>query len=231
MSELVANCPRCSADRITFDLLSENLTHLEYSWQRWYEVFCICRNCERSTIFVLSQRDYRDSSFFEKNKLSLIKTSLNTYFEVESFISIKDLLKVRPSDFLPDDIKRIFDEGSACLSIQCFNAAATMFRLCVDLATVDLLPDTDVHGLNSKIRRDLGLRLPWLFENKLLDTGLAELSSCIKDDGNDGAHRGDLKSEDAEDLIDFTLVLLERRFTEPERLRLAKERREVRRKK
>ena len=56
------------------------------------------------------------------------------------------------------------------------------------------------------------------------------MSSCVKDDGNDGAHAGTLKKADAEDILDFTVALLERMYTEPERLRLAKARRDSRRK-
>ena len=78
-------------------------------------------------------------------------------------------------------------------------------------------------------RATLELRLPWLFANGLLPQALKELSSCIKEDGNDGAHAGTLKQPDAVDLLDFTLELLERIYTEPERLRLAQERRDSRR--
>ncbi len=92
-----------------------------------------------------------------------------------------------------------------------------------------MLPEGEVKGLNSKVRRDLGLRLPWLFDNGILPEALRELSSCVKDDGNDGAHEGTLKKEDAEDLLDFTYALLERIYTEPKRLQLAKERRLSRR--
>ncbi len=116
-----------------------------------------------------------------------------------------------------------------CLAVSCYNAAGTMFRLCVDLATRSLLPEGEIAGLNPKVRRDLGLRLPWLFANNTLPTALHDLSTCIKDDGSDGAHAGTLGKDDAEDLLDFTMALLERLYTEPEVLKLAKERREARR--
>ncbi len=104
-----------------------------------------------------------------------------------------------------------------------------MFRLCVDLATRAMLPKENTDGLNAKVRRDLGLRLPWLFAHGLLPETLKDLSFCIKEDGNDGAHAGTLIQPDAEDLMDFTTALLERMYTEPERLRLAQERRDSRR--
>jgi len=71
--------------------------------------------------------------------------------------------------------------------------------------------------------------LEWLFRNKLIAAELESLSACIREDGNDGAHAGTLSQTDAEDLQDFTFELLERMYTEPERLRLAKERRDQRR--
>ena len=78
------------------------------------------------------------------------------------------------------------------------------------LATRSILPNDDAEDLNAKVRRDLGLRLPWLFDKGLLPVSLKALSSCIKEDGNDGAHAGTLKQPDAEDLLDFTTALLER---------------------
>ena len=118
------------------------------------------------------------------------------------------------------------------VSVGCFNAAATMFRLCLDVATLPLLPVPDDAAKpqpNPKQRRDLGLRLPWLLDNGLLPESLRDLSSCIKDDGNDAAHRGGLSREDAEDLLDFTIALLDRLISEPARLKDAEVRRANRR--
>jgi hypothetical protein len=75
----------------------------------------------------------------------------------------------------------------------------------------------------------LGLRLPWLFDNKLLPAELRDLAGCIKEDGNDGAHVGNLTKTDAGDLLDFTVAILERLITEPEKLKRAQQRRDARR--
>jgi len=53
-----------------------------------------------------------------------------------------------------------------------------------------MLPEKEVEGLNAKTRRDLGLRLPWLFNNNKLPVDLGELSAAIWEDRNDGAHQG-----------------------------------------
>ena len=105
-----------------------------------------------------------------------------------------------------------------------------MFRLCVDRATKDLLPTTAEPGLNANVRGKLAFRLTWLFDNGKLPEGLRELSTSIREDGNDGAHDGahdgTLTAHDAADLLDFTTALLERLYTEPEKLKLAKARRD-----
>ena len=67
-----------------------------------------------------------------------------------------------------------------------------------------------------------------MFKNGLLPDSLKELAECVKDDGNDGAHQGALDKTAALDLQDFSETLFERLYTEKEKLRLAKERREQR---
>jgi hypothetical protein len=228
MSELVANCPRCGAQEMTFDLVTQLPLYVKYDWQDWFEAFCICRSCRRSTTFVLSQKQISDKEEIKKG-LANLNRAVNRLMNIEGYISLKDAAAKKPPDDLPERIGAVFREGAACLSIGCFNAAGTMFRLCIDLSTRAMLPEGEVKGLNSRVRRDLGLRLPWLFDNGILPEALQELSSCVKDDGNDGAHEGTLKKEDAEDLLDFTYALLERIYTEPKRLQLAKERRLARR--
>lgn len=231
MSELVANCPRCGSRHITFDVTAVKIIGQEYGWQYWYEAFCICRHCGRTTIFVLSESSSADYNHIHKVGLLKVERALNNYVNVERYVSLKDQGAVSPPDHIPKEIEAIFKEGATCLSVGCYNAAGTMFRLCVDLATRSMLPSEETEGLNAKVRRDLGLRLPWLFTSGRLSDALKDLSSCIKEDGNDGAHAGTLKQPDAEDLLDFTTALLKRIYTEPEQLRLAQERRMSRRSK
>jgi len=223
MAELVANCPRCGARSITFDVKALNFLNKDaYSGVEWYEAFGVCRRCSTGTTFVI----YGEL----EDKIERLKgQALNQYVQVDSFISIKDQATVAPPEHVPLDIANVFREAATCLRVECWNAAGTMFRLCVDLATRPMLPEKDVEGLNAKTKRDLGLRLPWLFANNKLAASLRELSTAIREDGNDGAHQGTLTKEDAEDLLDFTVALLKRVFTEPKQLELAEERRKQRR--
>lgn len=229
MTELVADCPRCGSKKITFDLTQEHFIGQRYSWQHWFEAFCICRNCKRSTTFVLSQNTDSNHDVVHKQGLMNLTGAVNRYMDIENFISLKDSAAIEPPKHLPEEISATFTEGAKCLAIGCYNAAATMFRLCIDIATRRMLPEVDEPGLNAQVRRNLGLRLPWLLNTKRLPEALRDLSSCVKEDGNDGAHEGTLSKEDADDLLDFTTTLLERIYTEPEQLRLAKERRDARR--
>jgi hypothetical protein len=154
----------------------------------------------------------------------------NDLYVIDGYISLKDQATVKPPEHVPETIAAMFREAATCVAVQCWNAAGAMFRSCVDLATKPMLPPQETpNGPNAAVRRNLGLRLPWLFDSGKLPEALRELSGCIHQDGNDGAHDGTLTKEDAFDLQDFTQALLERLYTEPARLQLAAERRTARR--
>jgi hypothetical protein len=229
MAELVANCPRCDAQKITFDIAQAHITGIQYSWQQWYEAFCICRHCRRATIFVLSESVDGNYKLVHEKGLLNVTGAVNRYVHIEGFISLKDTAATEPPEHIPVNVEKIFREGATCLAVGCNNAAGTMFRLCIDIVTRGMLPEGEAEGLSARVRRDLGLRLPWMFDNGILPENLRELSACVREDGNDGAHAGTLRRKDAEDLLDFTIMLLERIYTEPERLKLAKARRDKRR--
>jgi hypothetical protein len=229
MAELVANCPRCGTARITFDVTALVRVDFRYGWQHIFEAFGVCRNCSRSTIFVIEETTGHDIQLFKNDSPLKVKDSLNNYFSVRGFINLKDMATAKPPEHVPEPVANVFKEAATCLTVGCWNAAGSMFRACVDLATRPLLPEEETAGLNHRTRRDLGLRLPWLFDNGRLPNDVREISACIREDGNDGAHQGTLTKEDAEDLLDFTVALLERLFTEPRRLEIAQERRKERR--
>lgn len=235
MPILVANCPRCGAEQMTFDVPQVHLTErIDYGWKHFYEVFSICRKCDKSITFILTNRANTDYKTINGIGLMEFKDALNKHMEIDGFIGLKNLVNVKPPEYIPEEIEDIFREGATCLAVECWNAAGTMFRLCLDHATRSLMPSESENQTKNKlpskaVQRSLGLRIKWLFENILLPEALLDLSTCIKDDGNDGAHAGTLGKKDAEDILDFTVALLERLYTEPEKLRLAAVRRDTRR--
>jgi len=135
MPELVANCPRCGSRRITFDVSAAEIIRNEYGWKNWYETFGICRHCNRATIFVLSESVNGDYKYVHNVGILGVNGALNNYLDVERYVSIKDQATVVPPEYLPKTIEEVFKEGTTCLAVGCYNAAGTMFRLCVDLAT------------------------------------------------------------------------------------------------
>ena len=229
-AQMVCACPRCDATNIAFDVTACNYISQSYGWCNHYEVFAVCTGCNQATIFVVHDKGHETREYVAGTG-GLLKQpkSLNNFFNVEGYINLKHRAPAQPPDHVPEAIATAFREAATCMAVECWNAAAGMFRLCVDLATVELLPSEDTDGLNAKTRRDLGLRLPWLFAHGKVAADLHELSTCIKDDGNDGVHRGTLAQEDAKDIQDFTTLLLERLYTEPARIRIAKERTKARR--
>lgn len=207
-SLLVADCPRCGAGQITFDVANDVLVD---GGARRYEAFCVCRACTASTVFVL-----RASPLVTIGR----RPSHNTNgFMLVGPVSLADVATPSPPQHVPGNIKRAFHEAAKCSRIGCFNASGSMFRLCLDLATKNL-------GYESGFLAD---RLDALCDDKHLPEELRELGVIVRQDGNDGAHDGTLDGETVRDLEDFTTRFLTLLFTEPARAKAAKKRRKERR--
>ena len=217
---------------MTLDILAGLKTSEAHYTAIHYDIYCRCRGCSRGSVLNISLSKQEYSHLFNKIEVVIsASVSLETYFNVDGYLSIKDFLDTSIPKYLPSNVEIAFKEGASCLAIGCYNASGAMFRLAIDLATKSLLPEGDGTsvGPNRQQRKQLNERLIYLFGNGYLPKELQELANCVKDDGNDGAHDGTLKKIDAEDLLDFATELFERMFTEPEKLRLAQQRREERR--
>ena len=114
MSELVADCPRCGAGKITFDVLADKLRWVEHDWLHVFESFSVCRACRKSTVFVLHQREYDHRQFFANEGPSSVKGGLSGWVEEKGYISLKDAARVAPPEYLPKNIENIFNEGASC---------------------------------------------------------------------------------------------------------------------
>jgi Domain of unknown function (DUF4145) len=233
MSTIVRNCPRCQSSRMTHDVRAQQYRGSEHGWLNHYEIYCVCRACSNGTVFFVAMKNYdKRDLYYADNAIVSYKGDLTNDFKDVGYLSLKDEKSSEPPENLPEAIANAYAEGSTCYAVKAYNAAGTMFRLCLDLATKPLLPakeGTDLPQPNEKQRRDLGLRLAWLFDNKVLPESFRELAKCVREDANDGAHVGSLSNEDAEDLQEFTFALLDRLISEKERIRKAEERRAARR--
>jgi hypothetical protein len=226
MPTLVHDCPRCGARGHTFDVAADVYAGQEYDWQSAHEVCAVCRRCHKPTLFRVVLQDYGlADGVLSAGKLSGLTGDLEPRFSIERYVSLADVRTSPPPADLPEDISKAFQEGATCISIGCINAAATMFRLCLDLATKGLLPDEGAFdGPDKNTRRNLAPRLRWLFDNKLLSADLRPLSAAVKDNGDDGAHSGILTADEASDLLEFARAFLERLYTEPAKLAAATQR-------
>jgi hypothetical protein len=230
MAEFVNDCPRCGAKKITFDIAGDVVLGTIDTLTYVFETLCLCRACERSTIFVMHAKVENSSHSWNSGGLSQARGSLYHGIDIMGHVSVASEATILPPEFIPADVEACFKEGTACLAIQCFNAAGAMFRLVLDLATKKLLPAEGAdNGPNRKQRNRIFDRLAYLFEAGILPRGLEELAACVREDGNDAAHDGTLAKADAEDLLDFSRLLLERIYTEPARLQQARDRRDQRR--
>lgn len=230
MAEFIADCPRCGAEKITFDCYSSNPVRVEFGWRHILELFTVCRRCHYGSIQLVNQIDSDSLGIAlckETNKLLSYKGALNDVVKFERYVTVRDRHSYAPPDHLPENIARVMTEANSSLAGQCFNAAGAMYRLALDLATKGMLPEEGEPP--QRVRRSLGLRLQWLFDNGLLPPDLQSLAECLQQDGNDGVHDGTLSKEDAEDLHDFSFEMLRRIYTEPERVRIAEGRRTARR--
>jgi hypothetical protein len=231
VAEIVGDCPRCGALKTTFDINADVYVALQYSWETHHELFAVCRNCAHPTIYQARLTDSQLSHDLRKdNVLSSLKGSVSGFINLDRPVTIRDNEPTSPPEMVPDDVAGVFREGAASYSGSCYNAAGAMFRLCLDMVTKSLLPGADeLPAPNQKQRKVLYDRLAWLFEVGRLPRDLQAIADCVRDDGNDAAHDGTLTREDAEDLLDFTVALLERVYTEPGRLAEAARRRDLRR--
>lgn len=242
MSTFVFDCPNCAAQNSTFKVKSWD-TRLEDECLKW-SFFSICRACTIPMIIEANieetlyqdclSRYHDESEGIDELKRVISRdvesdnSHLNAIFDNFMYNPVLANQKI-PPEHLPEEIKIIFIEASKCLSLSCFNATAAMFRLCLDRVTKEIVNQNIELSPTQNDKKSIHNRLIWIFDKNILNRDLEELSRCIKDDGNDGAHDGNIGKDEAEDLFDFTYEFLETVYTKPARLRNATERRQLRR--
>ncbi len=222
---MISDCPRCSNRNVTLDILAANKLPGDV-----FETFVRCRNCCLTSIFAL----YNTRS--DTSPMTMVGLYIQSVFTKRSVvIAIPDAAPV--PEYTPVEIAAIFREATTCMAMGCFDASGAMFRKVLDAATRSLLPPQPANESKDhpnfvawKRRKDLALRLEWLFENDKLPKNLLELADCVREDGNDAAHASiGLSEAEARDLEDFTVVLLESVFTLPGQVEVNKARRQARR--
>ncbi|MGM4957208.1 DUF4145 domain-containing protein [Bradyrhizobium barranii] len=190
-----------------------------------YEYAVQCRACAKASIWEVGQRaNQHDPS-----------QQWAADYSIDDAVTVRHVVRPKPNaasapEHTPPELKLIFDEGAECISIGAWNAASAMFRKILDQISKDKMhsapggPPAD-----NRTRFNLKPRLAWLFANNLLPANLEALADCIREDANDAVHNAPLGEDDALDIQDFTVELLEALFTLPGRLTEAEARRAARR--
>ncbi|MEQ5807783.1 DUF4145 domain-containing protein [Alteromonas sp. NFXS44] len=227
MPTIVGECPRCKSHHTTFNVTAHVYKGARFNGDHTYEIFSVCRACHSPSILdvVQSYRAEDASRLFRRPEhaaeIFQVDMSLNDIFDITGHISLKDEISIKCPEHTPEHLKVVFEEGAACFAISCYNASVAMFRLCLDLDTKEIAEKHDISGM-------LFARLQKLFSQSLLPSDLEELSHCIRENGNDGAHDGTVTEVEAQDILDFTVSYFESRYTLPERIRLRREARNKR---
>ncbi len=231
---LIANCPKCGNKDTTFDVKNSNecSRHNYYDSVedflevcspdelcRRHQLFTRCRNCHFGITFVVSEPyDYEEQYPIQREEPMKLTGKLNHLFNIDGVVRLNDNLAISPPEFMPQNIEKTFGEGVECLSIRCWNAAGGMFRKCLDLTAKDKLAKKH-HG------KKLSIKIKCLIAEKILSEDLEKVANYIILDGNDGLHNRMLTKDEAMILVDFTVLLLGRMYTEPEIIKQIEERR------
>lgn len=222
------DCPRCGQSHTTFDIMANTFVGKHDNYYEQWECFLRCRKCHRPSIGLLRRLDSGEDA-----PMKCSGRYANYFFEFVKWV-FEVPNRRRCPEHVPADVQRVFDEAATCGAIGTWDAAGTMFRKVLDVATRSITPKPDcaeeLPPPNWKTYKDLRLRLDWLFAHGLLSLGLKDLSSCIHEDGNDAAHDADgIRQAEAEDLADFTESVLKTLYTVPGQIAENRIRRDERR--
>src|SRR5437867_30988 len=87
----VADCPRCGAKHMTFDVEAQVHVSVQYDWLHRFEVFSVCRRCNRPTVFLIALDEVRlKDDIVKPGAVVRYSSALNQVFKVERFISLRD---------------------------------------------------------------------------------------------------------------------------------------------
>lgn len=232
MAFYVGRCNHCSTDKIRFEVLSfcydQDNNHNHF--------FIACENCITPTVLKMKPKTSHIIDMLKKKTFPLKEQiNISEHFYNERILNTPSNSLAKCPDHVPDNLKQVFDEAALCYSHSCYIACASMFRLCLDITTKELLQEWIEANQDSPTPPDssqkgkLYNRIEFLIERGVIPSDLKEYAHHIRLDGNDAAHDGSTQKEEAEDLLDFSELFLERIYTIRKQLEIAQARRLERR--
>ena len=120
------------------------------------------------------------------------------------FVSMEPPIKISGS------FEKSFTEGVKCLNVGAPFAAVTMFRKCLQIIV------EDKGGTGDKLYK----QIESLNISGTLTSTLKSIPTIIREVGNDGAHPNEFEPslDDAKEIFDFLLLLIDYMYTLPERV-------------
>lgn len=221
MSFLSTKCNHCYTERIKLNVRSK------YSVDITSYFFLSCEGCDQPTIVSAIIKHTRN----QRSHIVPVIFNIDDDIDIQKcFHTIRTIYSENSTHLfkcplhVPSDIENCFNEAAKCYQIQCYVACSSMLRLCLDLITKDLMKSAEEKEINN-----LSKRINHLIEINIIPSDLKDFAHSIRLDGNDAAHDGSTSKDEANDLMDFSILLLERIYTNKEKLRIAEERRSNRR--
>jgi hypothetical protein len=103
---------------------------------------------------------------------------------------------------LPEQVRVALEEGKRCLTVAAWNAAVTMVRRALEVATHEKGAPDNLRNLQAKIQ--------WLEQQGLIVRSQREACDAVRWFGNDGAHAVEgVGKEEAEAIVDLAELLFE----------------------
>ena len=172
-----------------------------------------CKDCERRVeAEVIGEHQYHDAAEGPPTRVTLLKCSRCGHaivvreedFWFDSWTAPKTVYPCEgesPNPELPETLQSVLEEARRCYQTKAYTATAIMCRRAIETLCVE-------RGVKE---RNLAASLEKMRDSNLIDGSLFEWADGLRLAGNKAAH--DIKTavswEDARDLVEFTVALLE----------------------
>lgn len=208
IKDLIEDCPHCGA-RTHIEALWNDCHTFQNGDAEFYVVFR-CKPCKK---LILKTFCFKQNPYSRDTNLSI--EGWDEMFPAK----LDDLLSSEEKEYVPEEVLKDYEEALKCLSISAHRASCSMFRRALQCALLKL-------GADEKL--DLVKQIESLQD---LPKDIKDWSHQVRILGNWGAHpdKDGLKEVDGEvaaEVHDFIAKLLLYVFIMPQKVKLARERRE-----
>lgn len=208
MPMIVITCPHCSAEKMTFDVIS----CYQFSGNQWH-VFCKCRGCNDTLIAKLQLH----FSTPPQTRIDLIQGNLLSGPRGPRLLEvIPPEQKPTAPQYTPSRVADHFIEGLKVLKIGAYPSAGNSFRRTLEKACQHLDPDDLESTLFERINK--------LYKDGVITQSIYEWAEIIRKWGNWASHGDhDFTESTAKELQRFAEYFLVYVFTLPQQVKDARE--------